>query len=93
MLTIEKNITDTGTTRFTASGELHVCAHRVTYYYDVESNDPLDPETNEALEEEAERRARECIAYDYVSWELHCLYVFSDGSDKLFSGWGEIEKS
>ena len=69
-------------------GEFVACAHRVTWWYDCEDHEVTD-ELRERLENEAEERARHCIAEDYVSGELCCLV----GGEHELRGWWDIVRN
>lgn len=74
--------------RRTFDGEVSVCAHRVSFWYDIGERELTD-ELRERLGEEAESRAKECIIEGCISGELNCLY--DDGSeDAEIRGWWDI---
>lgn len=74
----------------TYEGFIEVCAHSVSFYYDLDEREITD-DLQEALTEEAENRATKCIVEGYRSGELNCLYVDSDGNGDEICGWWQIE--
>jgi hypothetical protein len=68
-------------------GEVSVCAHRVSYRYEVGVRD-VDEVMKETLEEEAESRAKHCITDGCVEGELNCVY-----NDEEVRGWWEIVRN
>ena len=68
------------------SGTIEVCAHNVSYSYDI-GNRRETPELREALKEEAESRSRELINTGCVSGELNCLWR----GEAEIRGWWQIE--
>ena len=73
-------------------GTVHVCAHRVTFWYDLEELS-LSDELRDQLTTEAEDRAKYSISEGYVSGELNCLYIDheNDKDYEVRGGW-EIEQ-
>lgn len=65
------------------------CCHRVIIRYWGFFCDLTDDLKN-SLKDEGERRARECIADDCSSGELHYVHSDDDG-EHLIDGWWEIE--
>jgi hypothetical protein len=78
--------------RNVVSGTVSVCAHRVTFWYDI-GGYPLTAELDEALTQKAEQRAKTCIIDGYVSGELNCYYVFDSDHDAEIRGMWEIERA
>ena len=72
----------------TIEGEISVCAHNVSYWYNLEEGDPEETaEMREVLEEHAEERTREMIVQGYTSGELNCLYVIEQEDWEIRGGW------
>ena len=64
--------------------QVEVCCHIVEIrYWDIEQK--MNDELIEAITEEGERRAKECISDGCCSGELNCLY-----NDEEIRGWFEI---
>lgn len=64
--------------------ETTICAHRVTYRY---WGGPITDDIKSALDEEAEKRAQQCIIENIVGGELNY-----ENEDTSLSGWWEITK-
>lgn len=64
--------------------------HRISYYYRLDDAELTD-ELKGQLDEEAERRAREMVAQDYIGGELNCTFIWNDGEEQEFSGWWSIK--
>lgn len=76
----------TKTKRNIFEGVVETCAHRVSFWFDLEEIE-LTPELEEWLTEHAEERAKQCIIEGYVSGELN--YYHSD-TDSELRGWWDI---
>ena len=75
----------------TFSGTVEVCAHRVSFWYDLEGH-RLSSRLEIALTDAAEARAKECIIEGCVAGELNCYYVFNNKKDAEIRGWWEIKR-
>lgn len=75
-------------TENTFAGVVHVCAHRVNFWYGIEDWN-LNDEQQQQLTDEAEERAKHCITEGYVSGEL-CCYI--NDLEIEFRGWWDIER-
>lgn len=67
-------------------GTISVCAHNVTYSYEVEYL-IVTPEMEQRLREEAESRAQVMIIEGYHSGELNCVWE----CEHEIRGWWQIE--
>lgn len=76
--------TKLGSRRYVISGRLEACCHVIEWWYDVGRGKKPD-DFEERLEQEAESRARCCIAQDCCSGELN----YCDG-EKEWRGWWKI---
>lgn len=76
--------------RKTVGGEIVCCCHRVSWWYDIEGV-PYSDDMEARFEEEAEERARHCIADDCCSGELNCLWIDDRGREHEVRGWWSIE--
>lgn len=65
-------------------GIVHVCCHPVSFWY--EGSEKITPELGQYLEDEAERRAKECITQGYSQGELNY-----ENNDVNYRGWWKIE--
>lgn len=65
-------------------GIIEVCFHRISFWFDIPAGE-VDDSIQEALEVEAESRAKSQIVEGYHSGELNCLYC-----NEEISGWWEI---
>lgn len=74
-------------TRRTFSGKLRVCAHTISFWYDISQLGEPSPNSKHALEQEAARRSKEMITDDYVAGELNCVV----NNDKEIRGWWFID--
>ena len=66
-------------------GQVNVCCHQVSYWYNI-TGVPLADRVATRLEAEAEDRAKDCIIEGYWSGELCCLL---DGKREV-TGWWKI---
>ena len=81
--------------RRTVEGEVSVCAHRVSWWVELEEGMRLThddkAELLEEVEEAAEERAKECIVEGYVSGQLiHHYYRQRDDKEFELLGWWDI---
>ncbi len=65
---------------------VEVCCHRVSIRYWNFPKRILTDEVKSLLDDEGERRAKDCIIDGYSSGQLNCLY-----DETEFQGWWEIE--
>ena len=73
--------------RRTLRGQVNVCCHQVSYWYDITGVRITDSVATR-LEIEAEEWAETCIVQGYWSGELNCLL---DGEREV-RGWWEIAR-
>ena len=71
--------------RRTLAGQVDVCCHQVSYWYDITGMRLVDG-TATRLEAEAEDRAKDCIIEGYWSGELCCVV----GGEREVHGWWQI---
>ena len=78
----------TKTYRRFASGVLSAYGHDIRFNYDITGVRIKEDDLN-LLAEEAESRAREMLAKDYISGDLCCLLVSPSGNSEkeLFGNW------
>lgn len=68
-------------------GTVHVCAHRVPFYYRLPPRIHIRAETLDRMKEEAEERAKSQIIEGYVQGELNF-----ETEELQATGWWRIEK-
>jgi len=69
----------------TIEGVASICAHRITWNYEVEDLQ-VTPAMQKALENEAEERAKTMIIEGFTSGELNCVW-----NEHEIRGWWQIE--
>lgn len=69
-------------------GSFNACAHRITFsYWGFKAE--LTPQLKKRLTDEAEERARYCIAEDFSSGELNCSHATGQDEEEI-RGWWKI---
>ena len=75
------------TKRRVHEGTVHVCAHRVSFYYRLPPRIRIPQETLDRMTEEAEERAKSQIVEGYIEGELNYENDWIQAG-----GWWRIEK-
>lgn len=96
MIEVETVITEhTKTERQVAKGEIEACCHRINFYYDIGDSELSDDDL-QALEDEAEDRAKSMILEGCISGDLCCMVIHPDSDPEeieLHGSWSIINVS